>query len=189
LWTSGPLPIRSPWCKTHMIASIGSTTPTVKYSATSAYQIQFMGHTCFNLKALIWKPCGSSKCKLFAWLIIRNRLWTSDRLAARGWLHSPSCPLCKRHSKTPHHIIASCPYSRRIWDALASWLSIGPLSLATWMDSTLIKQWWFMVSSSVAPKKGDTLPIFAGGLANLAGKKQPHFPKAREVSGRPASNN
>ncbi|WVZ64896.1 hypothetical protein U9M48_014346 [Paspalum notatum var. saurae] len=54
------------------------------YSAASAYRIQFMGHTHFNLKDLIWKPWGPSKCKFFAWFIIHNRVWTSDRLAARG---------------------------------------------------------------------------------------------------------
>ena len=59
-----------------------------------------MGHTCFNLKALIWNPWESSKCKLFAWLIIRNWVWTSDRLAARGWPHSPSCPLYMGHPET-----------------------------------------------------------------------------------------
>jgi hypothetical protein len=38
-------------------------------------------------------------------------------------------------------------------------------------------------------EKGDALPASAGGLANLAGKERPHFPKAREVSDRPASSN
>jgi hypothetical protein len=33
-------------------------------------------------------------------------------------------------------------------------LSISPLAPATVPDSTSIKQWWFMVSSSVVPKKG-----------------------------------
>jgi hypothetical protein len=59
-----------------------------EYFVVSAYQIQFMGHTCFNIKALMWKPWGPSKCKLFAWLVIRNKVWTSDRLATRGWPHS-----------------------------------------------------------------------------------------------------
>jgi hypothetical protein len=150
------------WSFAHSVSLVQNTEDRIdwiynasgEYSAASAYRIQFMGHTCSNLKALIWKPWGPSKCKLFAWLIIRNRVWTSDRLAARGWPHSPSCPLCKRHPETAHHIIAGCRYSRRIWDALASWLSIGPLAPATWPDSTSIKQWWFMVGSVAVPKKG-----------------------------------
>ncbi|WVZ77322.1 hypothetical protein U9M48_025203 [Paspalum notatum var. saurae] len=124
------------------------------YSAASAYQIQFMGHTDFNLKALIWKPWGPSKCKLFAWLIIHNRVWTSDRLAARDWPHSPTCLLCRRHPETAHHFIVGCRYSRRIWEALALWLDIGPLASATWPDSTSVKQWWFMIGSSAVPTKG-----------------------------------
>ena len=38
-------------------------------------------------------------------------------------------------------------------------------------------------------QKGDPLPATSGGLENLDGKKHPHFPKAREVSGRPANSN
>ncbi|WVZ95975.1 hypothetical protein U9M48_041672 [Paspalum notatum var. saurae] len=98
------------------------------YSAASAYRLQFLGHTNFNLKALIWKPWGPSKCKCFAWLIIRNRIWTADRLATRGWPHNPICPLCRRLSETAHHLIIECRYSRRVWEAMASWLSIAPLA-------------------------------------------------------------
>ncbi|WVZ67071.1 hypothetical protein U9M48_016209, partial [Paspalum notatum var. saurae] len=89
------------------------------YSAASAYRIQFLGHTALNFKALIWKPWGPSKCKVFAWLIIHNRVWTSDRLATRGWPHNPVCPLCRRHPETAHHLIIDCRYSRRIWEAIA----------------------------------------------------------------------
>ncbi|WVZ86569.1 hypothetical protein U9M48_033328, partial [Paspalum notatum var. saurae] len=124
------------------------------YSTASAYRIQFTGHTSLNLKSLIWKPWGPSKCKAFAWLIIRNRVWTSDRLATRGWPHNPTCPLCRRHPETAHHLIVGCRYSRRIWEAIASWLSIAPLAPTLWPDTESVKHWWFMVDSSAIPKKG-----------------------------------
>jgi hypothetical protein len=88
--------------------------------------------------------------------LIRNRVRISDRLVARGWSHSSSCSLCRRHPETTHHIIVGCRYSRIIRDALASRLSIGPLSPTTWMDSISIKQWWFMVGSSAVSKRGHT---------------------------------
>ncbi|KAJ1264986.1 hypothetical protein BS78_08G042700 [Paspalum vaginatum] len=84
------------------------------YSVASAYRAQFVGHSSFNLKALIWKPWGPSKCKIFVWLVIRNRVWTSDRLAKRGWPRDPVCPLCRHQPETALHLIADCRYSRRI---------------------------------------------------------------------------
>ena len=55
-----------------------------EYDSASAYRAQFLGSVKFDLRWLIWKPWAPTKCKFFAWLIIRNRVWTADRLAARN---------------------------------------------------------------------------------------------------------
>jgi hypothetical protein len=34
------------------------------------------------------------KCKLFLWLAIRDRVWTTDRLQKRGLPHTDVCHLC-----------------------------------------------------------------------------------------------
>ena len=60
-------------------------TQSGMYSVSSAYRAQFFGHTGRNPCPLIWKPWAPPKCKFFAWLVMRNRVWTSDRLATRGW--------------------------------------------------------------------------------------------------------
>ncbi|KAJ1263302.1 hypothetical protein BS78_09G173200, partial [Paspalum vaginatum] len=52
------------------------------------------------------------------------------------------------------HLIIDCRYSRRIWKALASWLSIAPLDPASWPSSNSVKQWWFMVGFAASPKRG-----------------------------------
>ncbi|WVZ72900.1 hypothetical protein U9M48_021288 [Paspalum notatum var. saurae] len=145
------------------------------YSAASAYRFQFLGHTSHNLTTLIWKPWSPSKCKVFAWLIICNRVWTSDRLAARNWPHNPACPLCRRHPETAHHLLVECRYSRRLWEALASWLSIAPLDPTTWPHSDSVKQW-----RCCGSKERDALPPTPSGLANLVGEKRPHLPKERD---------
>lgn len=56
-----------------------------EYMTTSAYKAQLLGTTTTNFNYLIWKSWAPRKCKTFVWLIIQNRVWTSDRLATRGW--------------------------------------------------------------------------------------------------------
>lgn len=85
-----------------------SLTESGDYSSSSAYCAQFIGSTTFNLKQLILKPWGPPKCIFFAWLIIRNRVWTSDRLEAQNWPRNPSCTLCRHAPETAHHILVEC---------------------------------------------------------------------------------
>jgi hypothetical protein len=71
-----------------------------QYTTQSAYQAQFCGSTCMNFNSIIWRAWAPPKCKFFSWLAVQNRVWTTDRLARRGWPHNPRCVLC-----------ASCPES------------------------------------------------------------------------------
>nr|BAD17239.1 cyst nematode resistance protein-like [Oryza sativa Japonica Group] len=86
-----------------------------EYTTTSAYNAQLLGITATNFNRLIWKAWAPHKCKTFAWLIIQNRVWTSDRLATRGWPNGYICPLCRRTQETTLHLLAECRYTRRVW--------------------------------------------------------------------------
>jgi hypothetical protein len=59
---------------------VWNLTSNGEYSSASAYEAQFFGATltCFN--KLVWKNWAPPKVKFFAWLAIRNRLWTAGRL-------------------------------------------------------------------------------------------------------------
>ena len=50
---------------------------------------------------IVWKWTVNGEYS--AWLIIKNRVWTSDRLAARGWPRNEVCPLCRQVLETAHH--------------------------------------------------------------------------------------
>ncbi|KAJ1298448.1 hypothetical protein BS78_01G454400, partial [Paspalum vaginatum] len=56
--------------------------------------------------------------------------------------------------ETAHHLIIQCHYSRRIWEAMAHWLSIASLAPVSWPASDSVKQWWFTIGYSSVPKKG-----------------------------------
>jgi hypothetical protein len=66
------------------------------YSSKTAYNMQFFGHTKSSMPSLVWKPWAPPKCKTFAWLIIQNRVWTTDRLERRGWQNYGRCKLCNQ---------------------------------------------------------------------------------------------
>jgi hypothetical protein len=50
------------------------------YSVASAYKAQFEGMINSFMLEAVWKNWALPKCKLFAWLILQNRVWMADRL-------------------------------------------------------------------------------------------------------------
>ena len=45
-----------------------------------------------NFDTLIWWTWAPTSCKIFFQLAVQNRLWTEDRLQARGWANQFSMP-------------------------------------------------------------------------------------------------
>jgi len=89
-------------------------TANGEYTAASAYRAQFLGSVKTDLHLLIWKPWAPPKCKFFAWLIIENRVWMSDRLATRGWLRNNVCSLCCIEAETAHHLlVVTCRFTKQ----------------------------------------------------------------------------
>jgi hypothetical protein len=86
------------------------------YSAKSAYE---MLHACsekFKGHHLIWKTWAPLKVKIFLWLAVHRRHWTSDRRRRHGLEARELCYLCDQEVETIDHIIASCPYTREVWN-------------------------------------------------------------------------
>jgi hypothetical protein len=54
--------------------------PSGEYPSKSAYKAQFFEATTTSMNMLVWKSWAPPKIKFFAWLAIRNRLWTADHL-------------------------------------------------------------------------------------------------------------
>lgn len=87
--------------------------PNGKYSARSAYDIQFAGETESTFPKIIWGVWAPPKIKVFAWLMLQRRIWTADRLLRREWPNDYFCPLCIRNLETAEHLFNECPMSRR----------------------------------------------------------------------------
>ena len=76
----------------------------------------------FNpLLCLIWKSSCTLKIKVFAWMLIMDRLNTKDMVERRHWhmedgVHCRLCPLQVR--ETRDHLFFNCNFSVRVWNYL-----------------------------------------------------------------------
>jgi hypothetical protein len=55
-----------------------------RYSARSAYNIQFHGSVQMDHCRTLWKAKITNRCKMFIWLMIQGRLPTAHRINGRG---------------------------------------------------------------------------------------------------------
>jgi hypothetical protein len=65
-----------------------------KYSAKSAYEVQFLGMIFEPYLEQVWKTRANGKVQMFTWLFLKNSKWTVERLRARGLPHDDRCCLC-----------------------------------------------------------------------------------------------
>jgi hypothetical protein len=59
-------------------------TANEEYNVKYVYLFQFEGITTSSLATLSWEAWAPAKCKIFSWLAIQNRVWTTYRLQIRG---------------------------------------------------------------------------------------------------------
>ena len=87
-------------------------TPNGSYSAKSAYRAFFFGRVAAPGAKELWSSRAPLVFKLHMWFVLRDRLWTADRLSRRGMQHPPVCPLCCQEPETVNHLTLQCPFSR-----------------------------------------------------------------------------
>ena len=76
------------------------------YTASSAYTMLCMGGIRFQAYAGIWKCWAPLVCKLFMWLAVQYRLWTSDKRARHVLQDQASkCYMCDQEEDTVDHIL------------------------------------------------------------------------------------
>ena len=124
-----------------------------KYSARSAYRAQFIGTYNRHQTKLIWRAHTENKCKLFAWILIQNKILTSDNLALRGWPHQNSCALCSGPLETGLHLCLTCPYAQVVWNQISTWENFNILQAAHPVQFDNIGKWWEKAARSVPKDK------------------------------------
>jgi hypothetical protein len=89
------------------------------YNSGSAYRAFFHGTTSLPRAAQVWHSFAPFKVKFHAWLALRRRCWTADRLIRRGMHANPLCSLCGVSAERLDHLSLQCPFAGQVWFGVA----------------------------------------------------------------------
>jgi hypothetical protein len=111
-----------------------------RYSARETYNMLCMGRITWSMAKPIWGSFAPLKCKIFGWLAIKRRLWTSDRRARHSLQDRPDpCATCLQEEDNVDHILSQCPYAKLVWFGCLR--RVGS-QLQEPQENTDLERWW-----------------------------------------------
>ncbi|XP_074265621.1 uncharacterized protein LOC141588063 [Silene latifolia] len=90
-----------------------------EYSVAAGYRWLQGPQTKVHWFPVVWNRFNVPKHSFIAWLIIKERLLTKDRLLAFGIPNDGKCDLCSSHNEDHKHLFYQCEFSIRCWDILS----------------------------------------------------------------------
>jgi len=121
------------------------------YSTRSAYRIQFRGSLLHFGTDLIWKAHVENRCKIFAWILVQDKILTAQNLQKRGWPHQQQCVMCNGPLETSLHLCLICPFAKAVWNQILTWENFTQIQQQQNANPTHIKSWWEDVAAK-APR-------------------------------------
>jgi hypothetical protein len=110
------------------------------YTAKGTYKMLCHGSIRWSMSEAVWGSFSPMKCKIFAWLALKHRLWTSVRRARHGLQEQPdACYTCLQEEDSVDHIFALCPYTRQVWCRV---LRSANLRMADPGYAGNLQRWW-----------------------------------------------
>lgn len=96
------------WAPTHD----GKYSVRDGYVATRHMETQQVKSRAFIFS---WNSVVLPKAGCFAWLALRKRILTSDKLERLHITNSFACVLCKVETETVDHLLLRCPFAQQFW--------------------------------------------------------------------------
>lgn len=124
-----------------------------KYTAKSAYSMQFEGKTHCVAAVQTWKTRAPPRCKFFVWLMLQDRIWTAARLQLRGWPNEYFCQLRIRNLETTRHLFCECQVATKIWEEVANWIQAASLLPENWNQTSTMAEWCTDLIAAAAPSR------------------------------------
>ena len=88
------------------------------FSVKSCYDILNDGRVRSIFRNSIWKSIAPFKIKVFAWLVVHDKILSIANLNKRGWSGPIYCEACGYDTETTSHIFLHCPVPFAIWNFL-----------------------------------------------------------------------
>ncbi|GFY93985.1 hypothetical protein Acr_09g0004310 [Actinidia rufa] len=90
------------------------------FSINSAWDLWRQRKPIVEWRYLIWFPGHVPRWSVIAWLAIKERLSTRDRIIREGMGGDPICILCTNDLESHDHIFFNCPFSTEVWGNILS---------------------------------------------------------------------
>lgn len=137
------------------------------YTAKSAYQILCMGGKIKCAFMYVWAAKITPSAKIFAYLALRDRILTRERLRSRGMQTPRMCVCCSNCPvESLAHLLFLCPFAVEVWFHIATSLNRHIMKVAGTV--TLIWQKsWEMVKSQGGMSKRDWVSRFVCTMWNI----------------------
>jgi hypothetical protein len=90
-------------------------TSNQQYFVSSAYRAFFIGQCGLLSARELRKTTAPPTCKFFVWIALLGHYWIGDRLLRHNLNDDDTCALCTQASKSIHHLLLSCVFSREVW--------------------------------------------------------------------------
>lgn len=109
------------------------------FTSKSVYMAHYATSTKCASARNIWGSWAPLRCKIATWLIIRERIWTANRLAKRGLPHNERCVFCNHTEEDPQHLFIGCAVINIIWNSVFRWAG---LTQVVPFNNQKLKTWW-----------------------------------------------
>lgn len=109
-----------------------------QFSCGSAYRAMHHTGICSEYSKVLWKMKTPMKVRIFAWLLLDNKLLTQEVLISRGCIVAQGCIFCMNGCiETINHFMWDCAYAKGFWRGLFAHYNL------TWYNTdTIIDLWW-----------------------------------------------
>ncbi|WVZ66580.1 LOW QUALITY PROTEIN: hypothetical protein U9M48_015779 [Paspalum notatum var. saurae] len=81
-------------------------------SGEYTFDAQFIGSYSNHQWEKVWKAKVEPKCRFFVWLLLQQKILTSDKILRRGGQANPICQLCRIEQESTLHMVANCYFAK-----------------------------------------------------------------------------
>jgi hypothetical protein len=120
------------------------------YTAKSTYKRLQLGSVDFVAADAIWRNGAPVKCKIFMWLAILDRQWTSARRFRRGLQDDTApCFVCLQEEDAMDHLFTQYVHARQVWFLCFSGMGIAAVPPSA---NCKLEEWWLREHSKFSAK-------------------------------------